>query len=107
MTLIVAIDPIMYKLSNHISAAKLLLVLKLKPKTDKITQWSSKLFMIERHPELRPFYDTRNFEDVSEMLMTAREEADVNALYLHVKDLKSVVVAHQKDFKSFSTPGFC
>lgn len=58
--------------------------------------------MVERHQKLRLYYNRVNLEYVSKMLLTAREEADVGALNLQLKDLQSVTVELQNEFKSLS-----
>lgn len=82
MEIIEKIHAIVSELSNQIPAAKLHMVSKLKPKTNKTTLWSPTLFVIERQREIHPFYDTSNLKDISGLLLTAREGTDVDALYL-------------------------
>lgn len=75
MELVEKIHAILSKSSNQISAAKLSLVSQAKPKTNNITEWSLKFFMIERHRKSFSFYDALNLEYVLKMRLTAREEA--------------------------------
>jgi hypothetical protein len=91
------INDIMSKLKNLIPAAKLRKLRHLKAKTRNATQWSSTFEMILRYDKIRDFLPLLEINELDELLLTVRENHEIDSIYEEMKDFESISKALQQD----------
>ena len=88
---------LMKKLRNIIHSAKLRKMTPLRPKCGNVTRWSSTFVMMERYMKLKEFLPQLCLDDVDDLLPTAREDREIEALLERLADLDSVTKALQQE----------
>jgi hypothetical protein len=87
----------MSKLKNLIPAAKLRKLTHLKAKTRNTPRWSSTFEMILRYIKIRDFLPLLGINDLDELLLTVRENRDIDSICDETKDFESISKALQQD----------
>lgn len=96
------INSIMQKLQNHNLSIGLQEFTHLKPKPRNITRWSSTFNMIKRYTRIREFLRNLGDEDFESMLLTPREDRQIDAKLIEMTELEFITLQLQKDETSLA-----
>ncbi|KAF0706983.1 hypothetical protein AaE_013834 [Aphanomyces astaci] len=95
--LLVAVNTIMKKLTNIIPSAKLRRLTDLRPKQRNQTRWNSSVAMLDRYVKLKPFFPLMGVEEIDNLLLSVRQERDIDVLLAKLIDLNSVTLELQDE----------
>ncbi|ETV75063.1 hypothetical protein H257_10662 [Aphanomyces astaci] len=95
--LLVAVNAIMKKLTNFIPSAKLRRLTDLRPKQRNQTRWNSSVAMLDRYVKLTPFLPLMGVEEIDNLLLSVRQDRDIDLLLAKLIDLNSVTFKLQDE----------
>jgi selenocysteine-specific translation elongation factor len=96
------INAIMMKLKQLIPAAKLRSFTHLKVKTKNARRWSSTIAMILRYTKIKQFLPRLEVNEIDDLVLSAKENRDIDALLEELKDLETVSKTSQNDSTAMS-----
>jgi hypothetical protein len=96
------INAIMIKLKQMIPAAKLRSFTHLKVKTKNARRWSSTIAMILRYTKIKQFLPRLEVNEIDDLVLSAKENRDIDALLEELKDLETVSKTSQNDSTAMS-----
>lgn len=88
---------IMIKLRTPIAAGKLRHMTPLKAQVSNATRWSSSFVMIKRYREIREWIEKIGDEEIVELLLSKKEDKEIDVIFAKLDDLQSVTIELQRD----------
>jgi hypothetical protein len=91
------VNALMKKLKTLVASAKLRKFVALKPKTRNVTRWNSTHDMLKRYQELKEFIPLIMMPEVADLMLSPRDDREIDFLLKKLHDFESVTKTLQKE----------